>query len=156
MALALLVSLGLAFNLRFDFVLHQNPSPPGSMRFVREVAEAVGDDRVLFILNHRRDNPWRRELLTLPLLHLHGISAVNVVNRPDMPADRLIAGEKEMLAHLKEKYAEPAPGHFDDKICLEVILRNVSIRAGYRFDLERDSGRIVDPFAKPPEDPKGG
>lgn len=79
---------------------------------------------------------------------------LRLIDEVEEASERLIAGEKEMLAHLKEKYAEPAPGHFDDKICLEVILRNVSIRAGYRFDLERDSGRIVDPFAKPPEDPK--
>ena len=45
----------------------------------------------------------------------------------------LLAHELEMMAHIKEKYAEPDDGTFDDKICLEVMLRNVTIpgKAGY-------------------------
>ena len=78
---------------------------------------------------------------------------LNLIDQVDAVADRLIAGEREMLAHLKQKYAEPGPGAFDDKVCLEVMLRNVRIRAGYRFDPERDGGRIVEPFIVPPKKP---
>ena len=76
---------------------------------------------------------------------------LQLIEEVESVSNRLIAGEREMLAHLKEKYAEPAPGNFDDKICLEVILRNVGIREGYRFDPKRDGGRVVDPFGKPPK-----
>ena len=46
-----------------------------------------------------------------------------------MAAD-LTPNELEMLSHLRSKYAVPDHGDFDDKICLEVILRNVAIRRG--------------------------
>ena len=49
-------------------------------------------------------------------------------------ADRLTSNELEMFAHLKDKYRSVDAGDFDDKICLEVMLRNVSIRAGYGMD----------------------
>ena len=43
-------------------------------------------------------------------------------------ADDLTANEREMFTHLKTKYATPTEGAFDDKICLEVMIRNVGIR----------------------------
>jgi len=46
-----------------------------------------------------------------------------------MAAD-LTSNEQEMLSHLRWKYVVPDHGDFDDKIYLEVMLRNVAIRRG--------------------------
>ena len=56
----------------------------------------------------------------------------------------LTPNEQEMLSHLKSKYAVPDHGDFDDKICLEVMLRNVAIRKGYAIDPKRDAARAID------------
>jgi hypothetical protein len=48
--------------------------------------------------------------------------------------DRLIANEREMIAHLREKYADPGHGDGDDAAGLEIILRNVEIRRGFEID----------------------
>ena len=60
-----------------------------------------------------------------------------------MAAD-LTPNEREMLSHLRSKYAVPDPGDFDDKICLEVMLRNVAIRRGYAMDPKRDAARVIE------------
>ncbi|MEE8545717.1 MAG: hypothetical protein V3T29_07885 [Alphaproteobacteria bacterium] len=59
-------------------------------------------------------------------------------------AANLTPNELEMLSHLKSKYAAPDQGDFDDKICLEVMLRNVAIRKGYTIDPKRDAGRVIE------------
>ncbi len=56
----------------------------------------------------------------------------------------LTPNEQEMLSHLKSKYAVPDHGDFDDKICLEVMLRNVAIRKGYAMDPKSDAARVID------------
>ena len=63
--------------------------------------------------------------------------------------DRLTSNELEMYRSLKAKYAEPGQTAFDDKICLEVILRNVKIRAGYRLEPGDTAGRVIDMPRKP-------
>jgi hypothetical protein len=60
-----------------------------------------------------------------------------------MAAD-LTPNEQEMLSHLKSKYAAPDHGDFDDKICLEVMLRNVAIRKGYTMDPKNDAARVIE------------
>ena len=60
-----------------------------------------------------------------------------------MAAD-LTPNEQEMLSHLRSKYAVPDHGDFDDKICLEVMLRNVAIRRGYKMDPKSDAGRVIE------------
>ncbi len=60
-----------------------------------------------------------------------------------MTAD-LTPNELEMLSHLRSKYAVPDRGDFDDKICLEVMLRNVAIRKGYAIDPKNDAGRAIE------------
>ena len=57
-------------------------------------------------------------------------------------ADKLTSNELEMLYHLKSKYAAPDRGDFDDKICLEVMLRNVSIRNAFKMD-KADATRVI-------------
>jgi len=78
---------------------------------------------------------------------------VNLVNHAEVlkllaEAEALAAdltpNEQEMLSHLKSKYAVPDHGDFDDKICLEVMLRNVAIRKGYAIDPKRDAARVID------------
>jgi hypothetical protein len=78
---------------------------------------------------------------------------VNLVNHAEVvkllaEAEALAAdltpNEQEMLSHLKSKYAVPDHGDFDDKICLEVMLRNVAIRKGYAMDPKRDAARAID------------
>ncbi len=59
----------------------------------------------------------------------------------------LTPNELEMLSHLRSKYAEPDHGDFDDKICLEVMLRNVAIRTSYKMDPKFDAARVIE-FAR--------
>ncbi len=56
----------------------------------------------------------------------------------------LTPNELEMLSHLRSKYAVPDHGDFDDKICLEVMLRNVAIRKGYSMDPKSDASRVIE------------
>lgn len=67
-------------------------------------------------------------------------------------ADRLSPNERELFHTLAARYEEPVTGTFDDKTCLEVMLRNVALRKGYglkaseatrRVDLERKSGETT-------------
>jgi hypothetical protein len=64
-------------------------------------------------------------------------------------ADQLSPNERELFHTLAARYEEPVTGTFDDKTCLEVMLRNVELRRGYglkasdatrRVDLERKPG----------------
>jgi hypothetical protein len=59
-------------------------------------------------------------------------------------AAELTPNELEMLSRLKSKYATADQGDFDDKICLEVMLRNVAVRKGYAMDPKRDAGRVIE------------
>ena len=65
---------------------------------------------------------------------------------------RLTSNELEMYRSLKAKYEEPGQTAFDDKICLEVILRNVKIRAGYRLEPGDTAGRVIDMPRKPADE----
>ena len=58
--------------------------------------------------------------------------------------DKLLPNELEMVHSLAAKYDEPGHGDFDDVTCLEVILRNVEVRKGFKFDTKRDAGRVID------------
>ncbi len=61
-------------------------------------------------------------------------------------ADQLSPNERELFHTLAARYEEPVTGSFDDKTCLEVMLRNVVLRKSYgmkpgeatrRVELER-------------------
>jgi hypothetical protein len=69
---------------------------------------------------------------------------VKLLAEAEALAADLTPNEQEMLSHLKSKYAVPDHGDFDDKICLEVMLRNVAIRKGYAMDPKRDAARAID------------
>ncbi len=57
---------------------------------------------------------------------------------------RLMPNELEMLRSLKAKYAEPSSPDPFDVTSIEVMLRNVEIRKGYRFEPGKDAGRVID------------
>ncbi len=56
----------------------------------------------------------------------------------------LTPAEADMFEQIKTKYEELANGSFDDKICLEVMIRNVAIREGYGMSVTEASGRKID------------
>ena len=58
--------------------------------------------------------------------------------------EALLPNEIEMLHSLGAKYAEPLTPDAFDVVALEVILRNVEIRKGYRFDTKKDVPRMID------------
>jgi hypothetical protein len=64
-------------------------------------------------------------------------------------ADELSPNERELFHTLAARYEEPVTGSFEDKTCLEVMLRNMELRKGYglkasdatrRVELARKSG----------------
>lgn len=58
--------------------------------------------------------------------------------------DELTPNEHELYRSLKAKYEAPGPTSFDDRVCLEVMLRNVAVRRGYDLDPQDTVGRIID------------
>jgi hypothetical protein len=58
--------------------------------------------------------------------------------------EELTPNERELFHSLKAKYREPDATSFDDKICLEVMLRNIEVRRGYGLDPQDTVGRIID------------
>ena len=58
--------------------------------------------------------------------------------------EELTPNERELFRSLKAKYEAAEPGSFEDKTCLEVMLRNVEVRRGYGLDPQDTVGRIID------------
>ncbi len=58
--------------------------------------------------------------------------------------DRLTPNELELYRTLKARYEDPGAGSFDDKTCLEVILRNIKVRAGYGLEPKDTTSRVID------------
>lgn len=69
---------------------------------------------------------------------------LDLVEQVGAVADDLTPNEREMFGHLKAKYEAPGQGSFDDKICLEVLLRNVGIRKGYDMKPAEAAARVID------------
>jgi len=61
--------------------------------------------------------------------------------------DQLTANEFEMFSQLKSKYnsadEDSLDESFDDKICLEVMLRNIGIRKSFKMD-KNEAIRVID------------
>ena len=57
---------------------------------------------------------------------------------------KLSANELEMYRSLEAKYQELGHTSFDDKICLEVILRNIKIRTGYGLNSGAGAERPIE------------
>ena len=58
--------------------------------------------------------------------------------------ESLMPNELEMQRSLEAKYIEPMTPDPFDVTALNVLLRNVEIRKGYRFDPKKDGGRKID------------
>ena len=57
-------------------------------------------------------------------------------------ADELSANERELFHTLAARYDEPVTGSFEDKTCLEVMLRNVGLRKGYGLKAQEATRRV--------------
>ncbi len=57
--------------------------------------------------------------------------------------NKLMPNELEMLRSLKVKYTEPLTPDPFNHTSLNVMLRNVEIRKGYRIEPRKDGGRII-------------
>ena len=57
--------------------------------------------------------------------------------------DKFTPTELEMYSHLKKKYATSTDGSFDDKTCLEIMLRNIGIRQSFNMD-KSEATRVID------------
>ncbi len=57
--------------------------------------------------------------------------------------EKLMPNELEILRSLKANYVELLDPDPFDVTSLNVMLRNVEIRKGYRFDPRRDGGRVI-------------
>ena len=58
--------------------------------------------------------------------------------------DALLPNEVEMLHSLGGKYHQPLDSDPFDVTVLEVILRNIEVRKGYRIDVKKDPARVID------------
>ncbi len=66
--------------------------------------------------------------------------------------DQLMPNELEMLHSLRDKYAEPINPDPFDVTALNVMIRNVEVRKGFRIDPKKDGGRVIDmPRAETPK-----
>jgi len=68
---------------------------------------------------------------------------LELLERCELQKDQLTSNEFEMFSQLKSKYKSSDEGSFDDKICLEVMLRNVGIRRSVNMD-KNEATRIID------------
>lgn len=57
--------------------------------------------------------------------------------------EQLTANELEMYSQLKSKYQSSDEGSFDDKICLEVMLRNIGIRKSVNMN-KNEATRVIE------------
>ncbi len=57
---------------------------------------------------------------------------------------KLTPNELELFRTLKARYEDPGAGSFEDKTCLEVILRNIKVRQGFGLKPEETTGRVIE------------
>ena len=67
---------------------------------------------------------------------------LKLLSELDDVTDKLTSNELEMYSQIKEKYSSSDEGTFDDKVCLEVMLRNITIRKGYGMD-KNEATRVI-------------
>ncbi len=78
----------------------------------------------------------------------HYAEIKTLLDRVTALADDLSANERELFHTLAARYDEPVTGSFEDKTCLEVMLRNVELRKGYGLKAQ-DATRRVELPRKP-------
>jgi len=57
--------------------------------------------------------------------------------------DILMPNGLEMFHSIKVKYTDPQTPDPFDSTALNVILRNVEVRKGYKIDTKKDTGRVI-------------
>lgn len=67
-----------------------------------------------------------------------------LLDRVALVQDRLTPNELELYRTLKARYEDPGAGSFDDKTCLEVILRNIEVRQKIGLAPGDTTKRIID------------
>ena len=67
---------------------------------------------------------------------------LNLLSEFEEITGKLTSNELEMYFQIKEKYVSSDEDSFDDKVCLVVMLRNISIRKGYGMDKD-NATRII-------------
>ena len=73
---------------------------------------------------------------------------LELLDECEQQKDQLTANEFEVLSQLKSKYSAADEGSFDDKTCLEVMLRNIGIRKSFNMN-KNEATRIIDVDKKP-------
>ena len=71
------------------------------------------------------------------------VHVLQLLSKCDAVKGHFTANEFEMYSHIKEKYDKKSEGAFDDKLCLEVMLRNISIRKDLSLD-KNEATRVID------------
>ena len=61
----------------------------------------------------------------------------------DKIEDKLMPNELEMMHSIKAKYTDPQSPDPFDSTALNVILRNVEVRKGFKIDPKTDGGRVI-------------
>ena len=78
------------------------------------------------------------------------VAVKQLLEQLDAIDERLTPVERDLVRQLTAKYEVPGAGDFDDKLCLEVILRNVEIRAHHGLDPAGAAARRIDLGHKSP------
>ena len=68
---------------------------------------------------------------------------LELLDECEQQKDQLTANEFEMFSQFKSKYSGVDKGSFDDKVCLEVMLRNIGIRKSMNMN-KNEATRIID------------
>ena len=68
---------------------------------------------------------------------------INLLSECEQVKDKLTSNELEMYTLIRTKYSTSDEESFDDKICLEVMLRNTHIRESYNMD-KNEATRLID------------
>lgn len=58
--------------------------------------------------------------------------------------EQLTPNEREMVAQIRDKYQSPGGETFDDKICLEVVLRNIDVRRSFDMKPQEAAVRTIE------------
>jgi hypothetical protein len=67
-----------------------------------------------------------------------------LLNQAAALEEALLPNELEMVHSLADKYAEAVDLDPFDVTAIEVILRNVDVRKGFRMDVKKDPARVID------------
>ena len=97
--------------------------------------------------NKHRDRFRIREISareTVAMFNMTGyVELKRLLTKVEAIEEKLMPNELEILRSLKADYVEPPNPDSFDATSLNVILRNVEIRKGTRFDPRRDGGRVI-------------